>query len=140
MPLYEDEKLLYNIKYTIMGGVAMNCMKCGRETKSDAVFCQDCLEHMERHPVPEHMLAYVPSEKDRAAAAKKHTTPHIVASAEDQVKRLKREGDMLRLMVILFALLSMFLGIVSMETLNELKLSQFIGKNYTTVVATEAAD
>lgn len=139
MTLYAEGKLLYNGYDVTMGGVAVNCMKCGRETKEDAVFCEECLEHMERYPVPDHTLVYVPSEKDRAAA-KKHTTTHTVVSAEDQVKRFKREADWLRLMVILFALLSMFLGIVSMETLNELKLTGLIGKNYTSVVATEAAD
>lgn len=118
----------------------MDCMKCGRETKPDAIFCQDCLEHMEKYPVPEHAFVYVPTEKDRTAAVKKQAVIHTVASPEDQVKRLHREADMLRLMVILFAVLSMFLGIVSMETLNELKVTKFIGKNYTAVVATEAAD
>lgn len=118
----------------------MNCMKCGRETKSDDVFCQDCLEHMERHPVPENMLAYVPTEKDRSAAVKKHAVTHTIVSTDDQVKRLQRETDWLRLMVILFAVLSMFLGIVSMETLNELKISNLIGKNYKTVVATDSVD
>ena len=42
----------------------MNCMKCGRETKEDAVFCEDCLDHMNRHPVPPNTLVYVPTEKD----------------------------------------------------------------------------
>ena len=31
MPLYEAGKLLYNEFDTKMGGVAVNCMKCGRE-------------------------------------------------------------------------------------------------------------
>lgn len=139
MTLYAEKKLLYNGYDMTMGGVAVNCMKCGREMKEDAVFCEECLEHMERYPVPEHTLVYVPSEKDRAAT-KKHTTTHTVVSAEEQAKRFKREADMLRLLVILFALLSMFLGVVSMETLNELKLTGLIGKNYTPVVATETVD
>lgn len=118
----------------------MNCMKCGRETKNEAVFCEECLEHMAKYPVPDHTLVYVPSEKDRAAATKKHTTTHTVVSSEDQTKQLKREADMLRLMVILFALLSMFLGIISMETLKELEVTNLLGRNYKTAATTEATE
>ena len=123
-----------------MGGVAVNCMKCGRETKDDDVFCLECLDHMERHPVAENMLVYVPTAKDRAAAEKKLTVTHPVISEEDQVKRLHRKVEILRLLVILFVGASLFFGILSMETLHELKLSNLIGKNYTTIIATEAAD
>ena len=140
MPLYAEEKLLYNIRYTIMGGVAVNCMKCGRETKADDVFCLECLDHMERHPVPENMLVYVPSAKDRAAAAKKKTVTHPVVSVEEQVKRLHRKIEMHRLLLILFMGATIFFGILSIETLHELKLSNLIGKNYTTVIATGATD
>ena len=118
----------------------MNCMKCGRETKSDDIFCCECLEHMERYPVAENMLVYVPSAKDRAAAEKKHTVAHPVISAEDQVKRLHRKIDTLRLLVIFFIAVSLFFGVLSMETLHELNVTNLIGKNYTAVVATEAAD
>ena len=140
MPLYAEEKLLYNVRYTIMGGVAVNCMKCGREIKSDAVFCQQCLDHMEKYPISEHTLVYVPTEKDRVASVKKNTVAHPVVSPEDQVKRLHRKVEVLRLLVILFMAASLFFGILSVETLHELKLTNLIGKNYTTVVATEATE
>ena len=29
----------------------MNCMKCGRETQNEQVFCQDCLQEMEKYIV-----------------------------------------------------------------------------------------
>ena len=118
----------------------MNCMKCGRETKQDAVFCRECLEHMERHPIPEHMLVYVPTDKDRAAAVRKSAEAHPVISPEDEVKRLHRKVEILRLLVILFMGATLFFGILSAETLHELKLSNLIGKNYTTVVSTGATD
>ena len=116
----------------------MNCMKCGAETKSDAVFCRECLEHMERHPIPENMLVYVPTEKDRVAAVKKSTVAHPVISTEDQLKRLHRKVEILRLLLILFMGATLFFGVLSVETLHELKLTNLIGKNYTAVVATGA--
>ena len=117
----------------------MNCMKCGRETKSDAVFCRECLEHMDRHPVVEHTFVYVPTEKDRAAV-KKHTAAHPVVSVEDQLKKLQRRNHVLSLLVIFFMGLSLFFGILSIETIHELNVANLIGQNYTPVVATEAAD
>ena len=115
----------------------MNCMKCGRETKTDNIFCPECLDHMERHPVAENVLVYVPSEKDRVAA-NKHKIEHPVVSADDQVKRLHRKVERLRLLVILFLAATMFFAVLSMETLHELKLTNLIGKNYTAVVSTGA--
>ena len=117
----------------------MNCMKCGRETKGDAVFCDECLDHMERHPVAENVLVYVPSEKDRVAA-NKHKIENPVVSADDQVKRLHRKVERLRLLVILFMAATMFFAVLSMETLHELNVMNLIGKNYTTVVATDPTD
>ena len=131
---------MYNVRHTIRGGVAVNCMKCGREIKSDAVFCRECLEHMEKYPIPEHTLVYVPSEKDRAAAVRKSAEVHPGVSAEDVAKRLHRKVEALRLLVILFMAATLFFGILSVETLHELKLSNLIGKNYTPVVATERVD
>ena len=117
----------------------MNCMKCGRETKIDNIFCSECLDHMERHPVAENVLVYVPSEKDRAAA-NKHKIEHPVVSADDQVKRLHRKVERLRLLVILFMAATMFFAVLSMETLHELNVMNLIGKNYTTVVTTDPTD
>ena len=140
MPLYVPGKLLYNIKYLIMGGAAVNCMKCGRETKSDAVFCRECLEHMEKYPISDHTLVYVPTEKDRAASVKNIPAAHPAVSVEDQVKRMHRKVEILRLLLILFMGASLFFGVLSAETLHELKLTNLIGKNYTAGVATGAAD
>ena len=123
-----------------MGGVAVNCMKCGRETKSDDVFCLECLDHMERHPVAENMLAYVPTEKDRAAAAKKLTVAHPVISEEEQVKRLQRKNHVLSLLVIVFLAVSAFFAVLSIETLHELNVKDLIGKNYTSITSSATMD
>ena len=117
----------------------MNCMKCGRETAGDAVFCSDCLEHMEHHPVPANTLVYVPTEKDRAAV-KKHSTIRPVITAEDQIKRLNKR---LHVMGLLFALAfgaAVFLGLLSLDTLHELNVSNLIGKNYTAITSSATLD
>ena len=117
----------------------MNCMKCGRETMGDAVFCDDCLEHMARHPVPANTLVYVPSEKDRASA-KKHSTVSPVITAEDQVKRLTRKVHALGLLLALALGAAIFFGLLSADALHELSVSDFIGKNYTSITSSATMD
>ena len=122
-----------------MGGVAVNCMKCGRETKADAVFCEDCLEHMERHPVPPNTLVYVPSEKDRVAV-KKHITVRPVVTAEEQIKRLNKRIQTLGLLLALALGAVVFFGLLSADTLHELSMSNLIGKNYTAITSSATLD
>ena len=117
-----------------MGGVAVNCMKCGRETKEDAVFCEDCLEHMDRYPVPPNTLVYVPSEKDRMVT-KKHTVSHPVVNQDDQIKRLNRRVHGLGLLVALMLGLVIFLGLLSVDSLRQINMTNLIGKNYTTITS-----
>ena len=130
---------MYNGPDMTMGGVAVNCMKCGRETKVDAVFCDECLEHMDRHPVPPNTLVYVPSEKDRASA-KKHSNLPPVVTAEDQVKRLTKKVHVLGLLLALFVGATVFFGLLSVDTLHELSVTKFIGKNYTSVTSSATLD
>ena len=122
-----------------MGGVAVNCMKCGRETKGDAVFCDDCLDHMERHPVPANTLVYVPTEKDRASV-KKHSNLPPVVKAEEQVKRLTKKVHVLGLLLALFIGATVFFGLLSVDTLHELSVTKFIGKNYTSITSSATLD
>ena len=113
----------------------MNCMKCGRETKDDAVFCEECLEHMARHPVPANTLVYVPSEKDRAAV-KKHSASHpVVVSAEDQIKRLNKRVHTLSLFLAVALGAVVFFGLLSVDALHELSVADFMGKNYTIITS-----
>ena len=122
-----------------MGGVAVNCMKCGRQTKEDAVFCEECLEHMNRHPVPPNTLAYVPSEKDRADM-KKYTVSHPVVTAEEQIKRLNRKVQTLGLLLALTLGVAIFFGLLSADALHELSVADFMGKNYKTITSSAATD
>lgn len=139
MPLYEAGKLLYNEFDTKMGGVAVNCMKCGRETIADAVFCDDCLDHMARHPVPANTLVYVPNDKDRAAVKKSSAVPPVI-TAEEQVKRLTRKVHGLGLLLALALGAVMFFALLSADALHELSVSDFIGKNYTSITSSATMD
>ena len=64
--------MLYNSGNMKMGGVSMNCMKCGREIREEQVFCPKCLELMEQHPIKTDIAVQIPR---RPEAPAKKTQP-----------------------------------------------------------------
>lgn len=76
----------------------MYCLKCGRETVSEKVFCNECLELMKQHPVKPGTAIQLPQ---RASMAVPKKAPKRVLSPEEQIVRLKRSRFWLRLTVIL---------------------------------------
>lgn len=81
----------------------MQCMKCGRETDSSAVFCDTCLSKMESAPVKPGTPVVIPKrpEKFHAPVVKKE-------KPEDIIFRLRRR---IRALIILITSLSILLGL-----------------------------
>ena len=77
----------------------MNCMKCGRETQNEAVFCQDCLQDMEKYPVRPGTVVQLPRRKENIVL-KKVTKRHI-PTAEEQIKALRKRVKILMLLLVL---------------------------------------
>ena len=117
----------------------MNCMKCGSETSADAVFCDECLRRMEQYPVSPNTLVYVPSEKDRAAV-KRHSPAPLIITAEDQVKKLNRRLHVMGLLLALSLGATIFFGLLSLDTIRELNMTNFVGKNYTAITSSATVD
>ena len=67
----------------------MACLKCGRNTVDDHVFCNDCLAVMDRYPVkpgtPVHLPrhAFIPG-------GKKPTPRKRIITQEEQIERLRK--------------------------------------------------
>lgn len=57
----------------------MGCMKCGKETDSGQVFCESCLEVMEKYPVKPDTVVQLPPARilsgDKKGARKKELSP-----------------------------------------------------------------
>lgn len=78
----------------------MNCLRCGKETEENQVFCKECLEDMERHPVKPGTPIQLPNRKVRGIT--KRSSFRVAASKwEDQIFRLKYTIFWLILVVIL---------------------------------------
>ena len=109
----------------------MNCMKCGRESISDQVFCLDCLAEMEKYPVNPNIPVILPKRDSRPApkkAARKKT-----ASLEEQILILKSRIRLLTILAVAFALLSALLIYPAVQYLRE---DHFLpGQNYTSITS-----
>ncbi len=82
----------------------MNCIKCGNDTKNEQIFCQRCLEVMEKYPVKSDVHVQLPN---RAAIAhqKKSARKRILLSADEQVVISRKRVRKLVVLVILLILL-----------------------------------
>lgn len=85
----------------------MNCLRCGRETEEQQVFCKACLDNMARHPVKSDTPIYLPVRKTNEPPKKQYFWPRKERSLEEAVVILrKRVRFLTALSLILFMMLS----------------------------------
>jgi len=107
----------------------MYCLKCGRDTTDDHVFCDRCQDSMRQHPVKPGTAIHLPSRKP-APASKKAAPRKRTISPEEQNEQLKRSVRKLRISVLI---LVVALSLVSVLLVREFASSDApaIGQNYT---------
>ena len=114
--------------------ISLGCIKCGRDTLSEQVFCTDCLLEMEKYPVRPGTVVQLPVRK-ATAAVKKTQTKKRTAPPEEQVKVLKKRCRTLFCLLILVTAIAAALAFPAVE--HYMETHHKIGQNYTTVIATE---
>lgn len=107
----------------------MNCMKCGKETQSDQIFCTECLAIMEKYPVKPGAVVQIPAQPPKKQ--QHHRRP--VLSAEEQVKRLTRRVHTLTLTVILTCTIAIFFALMAFDILEKYNMESLLGRNYSVV-------
>ena len=112
----------------------MGCIKCGRDTVSDQVFCPDCLLEMQKYPVRPGTVVQLPVRKNSSSSKKQQSKKRTVPP-EEQVKVLKKRCRVLFLLLIAVTLIAAALAFPAVEHMTENHFK--IGQNYTTVTATE---
>ena len=109
----------------------MDCMKCGREIPASQVFCDRCLEVMQRYPVKSDAPIHLPNHRPQVVP-KKPASRRRQLSPEEQVPVLKRVCRRLIFCVVVLALLLTVAATViffQWKTVQEKQLP--IGRNYT---------
>ena len=108
----------------------MHCLRCGRETENEQVFCFLCESVMVKHPVKPNTVVTIP---DRAALTRPVPTRKPVRQEEDTAP-LHRTIAQLRLWVCM--LLAALMLCVAVLTWQELSRDDepAIGQNYHSIV------
>ena len=103
-PLYEWAKIVYNDRDYNEEVGPMYCMKCGKETQADQVFCERCLQVMDAYPVKPDAAIHLPR-RNPAPVAKKTTHRKRVPTPEEQLVQLKQANRRLMIIGLVLALL-----------------------------------
>ena len=121
-----------------MGGVAMNCIKCGRETLGEQVFCQECQMVMAKYPVKPGTAVKLPERRETTSF--RRTPKRRAVNLEEQVKVLKKRTLHLTIGLILALLMIAAMIYPSISYLMEDHHKP--GQNYTviTTVDSDGAD
>ncbi len=108
----------------------MNCLKCGKETENQQVFCSHCLEGMDAYPVKPGVVIHLPV-RPELPAGKKQTHRRKQLTPEEQISHLRRTVRRLVALTALMAILLTAMGaMLAREILPEESL-QNLGRNYT---------
>ena len=84
----------------------MYCMKCGKETENEQVFCKQCLEVMDRYPIKPGTHVHLPHRNEVPVVKKQSRRRGL--SAEEQIVHYK---VLVRTLVALLGAVSVVLGI-----------------------------
>lgn len=110
----------------------MKCLRCGRETTDQNVFCDQCLNAMEHDPVKPGTPVYIPVRKTASEPKKIRRHPKHTPSPEEQLAGLHHTVRRLSITVAVLVLL-LILSIVSIQYLWTHKPPKFnIGQNFQT--------
>lgn len=117
----------------------MNCMKCGREIEEGQVFCPDCLEEMEKHPVKPGTAVLLPRPRPVSPVKKAYAKWRQPPAPEEMVVRLKKR---LRILLLVWLLTLVLLAMFAYPTVRDFLEQETLlpGQNYTTITTTAETD
>ena len=85
----------------------MNCIKCGKKTKGEQIFCDKCLQVMEEYPIKPDVHVQVPV-RPSPSAPKKSGRKRRNPTDEEQLVQLRRA---VRWMAAVILVLAVLLGV-----------------------------
>ena len=107
----------------------MYCLKCGKETREEQVFCDHCIEVMEEYPVKPGTPVQLPHRE--AAAAPKKTSRRKTLSQEEQIQQLRVTVRALLGCLLIMALILGFFAWQYFRPKIQSQPQKEIGQNYT---------
>ena len=108
----------------------MYCLKCGRDTEAEQVFCEACLDGMGQYPVKPGTAVTLPH-RERGSVIKKQPTRKRAVPPEEQVLLMRKQLHRMTLALIALTLaLSLVTAMFVKEHLEETA-EPSTGRNYT---------
>ena len=110
----------------------MYCLKCGQETENERVFCDHCLEVMDRYPIKSDAPLQLPRRKTSAASKKANRRREI--TTEELLRRLRVLVRVQTVCLVLALALAAFFGwlhFFRQEPAPQVEPELPIGQNYT---------
>lgn len=114
----------------------MLCLKCGKKTADNQVFCEDCLEITAKYPVKPGTVVQLPVRAQRMPD-KKQTQRRREDSTAELVEQQKKTIRWLFLVVAVLSVLLLFTAGLLLRIMEEDNTSNAIGKNYTTTTSVD---
>lgn len=108
----------------------MNCLKCGKETTREHIFCDHCLDIMAAYPVKPGTPVHLPR-LSATAAGKKPVSRKRTLSQEELILRQKKLLRGLACMVVVLAILLGLTAAALIYTGQALTEAKNTGKNFT---------
>ena len=115
----------------------MQCMKCGRDLQPGQVFCEECLEEMEKYPVKPGTVVLLPHYQRPYAQPKK--PQKRVIPLEEQFRKVKKRNRVLAWVLAATITLAIGLGCLATALYVEYDGKFLPGQNYS-VKTTEPAE
>lgn len=113
----------------------MNCMKCGRETTGEQVFCEECLRIMAKYPVKPGIAVKLPQRRD--PSVHRRTVRRRSINTDEQIRILKK---WVRNLTIALLLCLAAIGFLLKPALTHLLGEHYKpGQNYNVVVTPDEA-
>ena len=110
----------------------MNCVKCGRETTEERVFCDECLRGMEEYPVKPGTAVHIPSRTEAEETRKAQPKRRSVRTLSEQVLRLKKKVLRLRVLAAVLLLVCGALCFIIGRMTGRVNIQPLPGQNYHT--------
>ena len=108
----------------------MQCLRCGRETEGEQVFCFLCEAVMVKHPVKPNTVVTIPERSVRL----RRSAPRKPQPPEDDTDQLRRTILQLRLWIcMLMAALMLCVGVLTWQELHREE-KPAIGQNYHSII------
>ncbi len=108
----------------------MGCLKCGKETKENQVFCHGCLAVMEGYPIKAGAVIHLPHREPRTT--EKKAQPAHKKEPMDQLVQLRRTTHWLMATIAVLSVLLCLCAGMLLQLLSKNDQPPVIGRNYTT--------